>query len=268
MTRVLISLALTLFVVAGCSSSTEPNSGRYSQTHDSIPSRIPSADELIEPTPKTLPPSRQGNRTYTLFGKTYNIIPDARGYVAEGTASWYGEKFHGHLTSNGETYDMYAMSAAHKTLPLPTYVRVTNLANNKSVVVRVNDRGPFHGDRVIDLSYVAAYKLGMLATGTAPVRIEALHPEADNQALAVAPPLASDGNEQYYIQVVASSDSQRVEREATRLAQIYEVPATTRPKNGLHAVMLGPFAPAQTDQLLNQLRADGYSGVFRVPVSP
>ncbi|MBG23243.1 MAG: septal ring lytic transglycosylase RlpA [Idiomarinaceae bacterium] len=265
MTRVLISLALTLLVVVGCSSSPSPNSGRYSQTHDSIPSRLPSADELAEPIPKTLPPSRQGNRTYTLFGKTYNIMPDARGYTAEGTASWYGEKFHGHLTSNGETYDMYAMSAAHKTLPLPTYVRVTNLANNKSVVVRVNDRGPFHGDRMIDLSYVAAYKLGMLATGTARVRIEALHPEANNQALAVAPPLEA---EQYYIQVVASSDAQRVAQEANKLAQIYEVPATTRPKNGLHALMLGPFAATQTDQLINQLRADGYNGVFRVPVSP
>lgn len=267
MMRVIISLALTLVVLVGCSSSPSP-SGRYSQTHDSIPSRLPNADELREPIPKTLPPSRQGNRTYTLFGKTYNIMPDARGYVAEGTASWYGEKFHGHLTSNGETYDMYAMSAAHKTLPLPTYVRVTNLANNKSVVVRVNDRGPFHDKRIIDLSYVAAYKLGMLATGTANVRIEALHPEPENQALAVAPPLDPAQPEQYYIQVVASSDPQRVAQEANKLAQIYEVPATTRPKNGLHALMLGPFAATQTDQLIEQLRADGYNDVFRVPVSP
>lgn len=265
MIRVLISIAVTLVLLAGCSS--KPSS-RYSQAHDSIPSRLPHADELVEPTPKTLPPSRQGNRTYTLFGKTYQIIPDARGYVAEGTASWYGEKFHGHLTSNGETYDMYAMSAAHKTLPLPTYVRVTNLANDKSVVVRVNDRGPFHGDRMIDLSYVAAYKLGMLATGTARVRIEALHPDGPNQALAVAPPLEPDTDTQYYIQVVAGSDPQRLEQEANKLAQIYEVPATTRAKNGLHAVMLGPFAAAQTNQMLLQLRADGYSDVFRVPVSP
>jgi rare lipoprotein A len=267
MIRVFLSLAVPLFLLVACSSAPSPSS-RYSQTHDSIPARLPNADELVEPTPKTLPPSRQGNRTYTLFGKTYTIMPDARGYTAEGTASWYGEKFHGHLTSNGETYDMYAMSAAHKTLPLPTYVRVTNLANDKSVVVRVNDRGPFHGDRMIDLSYVAAYKLGMLATGTARVRIEALHPEASNQALAVVSPLEAEAQSQYYIQVVAGSDPQRLEQEASKLAQIYEVPATTRAKNGLHAVMLGPFAAAQTNQMLIQLRADGYNDVFRVPVSP
>ncbi|RUO59446.1 septal ring lytic transglycosylase RlpA family protein [Pseudidiomarina insulisalsae] len=267
MTRFFLSFILSALVLlmVGCSSA--PPS-RYSQTHDSIPSRLPHADELVEPTPKTEPPSRQGNRTYTLFGRTYSIIPDARGYIAEGTASWYGEKFHGHLTSNGETYDMYAMSAAHKTLPLPTYVRVTNLANAKSVVVRVNDRGPFHGDRIIDLSYVAAYKLGMLATGTARVKIEALHPDGPNQQLAVTAPLAAHDDGEYFIQVVAGSDAQRLDSEATKLAQIYEVPATTRPKNGLHAVMLGPFAAAQTEQLLIQLRADGYTDVFRVPVSP
>ncbi|MGQ4276238.1 septal ring lytic transglycosylase RlpA family protein [Pseudidiomarina sp. E22-M8] len=258
------AIVLTLLLI-GC--STAPKS-RYSQTHDSIPSRLPTAAELSEPTPKVEVPSRQGNRTYSLFGRTYSILPDARGFIDEGMASWYGEKFHGHLTSNGETYDMYAMSAAHKTLPLPTYVRVTNLANQRSVVVRVNDRGPFHDNRIIDLSYVAAYKLGMLATGTSRVRIEALHPEAQNQQLAVTTPLESDAVTQYFVQVVAGSDKTRLTQAAEKLAQTYQVPATTQAKNGLHAVMLGPFAAAQTDQLVNQLRADGYADVFRVPVRP
>lgn len=263
MQRVL-AIVLTLLLI-GC--STAPKS-RYSQTHDSIPTRLPTAAELAEPIPKTEVPSRQGNRTYSLFGRTYNILPDARGFVDEGMASWYGEKFHGHLTSNGETYDMYAMSAAHKTLPLPTYVRVTNLANERSVVVRVNDRGPFHDNRIIDLSYVAAYKLGMLATGTSRVRIEALHPEAQNQQLAVTTPLDPATQAEFYVQVIAGSDQDRLSQEAEKLAQIYQVPATTQAKNGLHAVMLGPFAEPQTDQLLNQLREDGYTDVFRVPVRP
>lgn len=260
------AIVVTLLVLTGCSSSAPPS--RYSQAHDSIPSRLPTADELIEPVPRTEPPSRQGNRTYSLFGRTYDILPNAQGYSEEGMASWYGEKFHGHLTSNGETYDMYAMSAAHKTLPLPTYVRVTNLANDRSVVVRVNDRGPFHGERVIDLSYVAAYKLGMLATGTARVRIDALHPQAGNQQLAVTTPLESAVGAQYYVQVVAGTNQQRLQQEAEKLGQIYQVPATTQAKNGLHAVMLGPFAAMQTDRLLNRLREDGYRDVFRVPVSP
>lgn len=264
----LASLLLFIVLLAGCSSSPTTPSGRYSQEHDSIPTRLPHANELVEPIPRSEPPSPQGNRTYTLFGKTYSIIPDARGHVEEGYASWYGEKFHGHLTSNGETYDMYAMSAAHKTLPLPTYVRVTNLANERSVVVRVNDRGPFHDNRVLDLSYVAAYKLGMLQNGTAKVRIEALHPEASNQQLAVTAPLAATEEAQFYIQVVAGTNTERLSREAEKLAQIYAVPATTQAKSGLHAVMLGPFAVMQTEQLMEQLRADGYNDVFRVPVTP
>lgn len=262
MLRVL-AIVLTLLLFA-CSSAPE---SRYSQTHDSIPARLPTADELVEPTPRSVAPSRQGNRTYSLFGRTYSILPDARGFSEEGMASWYGEKFHGHLTSNGETYDMYAMSAAHKTLPLPTYVRVTNLENQRSVVVRVNDRGPFHGDRIIDLSYVAAYKLDMLDSGTSRVKIEALHPEPQNQQLAVTTPMEPDASPQYYVQVFAGSDQQRLQREAKKLAETYQVSATTRAKNGLHAVMLGPFASAQTETLLQQLRADGYVDVFRVPVS-
>ncbi|UVJ43458.1 septal ring lytic transglycosylase RlpA family protein [Pseudomonas sp. LS1212] len=114
---------------------------------------------------------------YTVLGKTYFPIPDSRNYVASGTASWYGTKFHGQNTANGEVYDLYGMSAAHKTLPLPSYVRVTNLDNNKSVILRVNDRGPFYSDRIIDLSYAAAKKLGYAETGTARVKVEGIDPQ-------------------------------------------------------------------------------------------
>ncbi|WP_166360462.1 septal ring lytic transglycosylase RlpA family protein [Pseudomonas akapageensis] len=114
---------------------------------------------------------------YTVLGKTYFPMSDSKSYVASGTASWYGTKFHGQNTANGEVYDLYGMSAAHKTLPLPSYVRVTNLDNNKSVILRVNDRGPFYSDRIIDLSYAAAKKLGYAEIGTARVKVEGIDPQ-------------------------------------------------------------------------------------------
>ncbi|NOT87555.1 MAG: septal ring lytic transglycosylase RlpA family protein [Lysobacter sp.] len=143
---------------------------------DSAPDAIPDVDAIPEPEVKAEPRSRVGNRSYAVLGKRYQIRDSAEGYVEEGMASFYGKKFHGRLTSNQEVYDMYAFSAAHKSLPLPSYVRVTNLANGKSVIVRVNDRGPFHAGRVIDLSYAAATKLGFTKQGTARVEVRALTP--------------------------------------------------------------------------------------------
>lgn len=113
---------------------------------------------------------------YTVLGKTYFPLQESKTYVQSGTASWYGTKFHGQNTANGEVYDLYGMSAAHKTLPLPSYVRVTNLDNNRTVILRVNDRGPFYSDRIIDLSYAAAKKLGYAETGTARVKVEGIDP--------------------------------------------------------------------------------------------
>ena len=130
-------------------------------------SQIPNAVPRVEAR------SRGGNpSSYVVLGKRYHTLPDSRGFVERGIASWYGRKFHGRKTSNGEVYDMYTMSAAHKRLPIPTYLKVTNLENGRSVVVRVNDRGPFHGKRVIDLSYTAARKLGVVEAGVAKVYME------------------------------------------------------------------------------------------------
>jgi rare lipoprotein A len=133
-------------------------------------SRIPDATPTLHSGPYKANP-------YTVLGKTYFPLQESRTYVASGTASWYGTKFHGQNTANGEVYDLYGMSAAHKTLPLPSYVRVTNLDNNKTVVLRVNDRGPFYSDRIIDLSYAAAKKLGYAETGTARVKVEGIDPQ-------------------------------------------------------------------------------------------
>lgn len=122
------------------------------------------------------PYSRTGNNVYTVFGVTYFPLSSSVGYREKGIASWYGKKFHGRRTSSGETYDMYAMTAAHKTLPLPTYVEVTNLKNNRKVLVKVNDRGPFVDGRIIDLSYTAAQELDLIGPGTGPVLVEAITP--------------------------------------------------------------------------------------------
>jgi rare lipoprotein A len=141
---------------------------------DGAPDDLPDVDAIPEPEVRAEPRSRYANRTYSVLGKRYQVLDSAEGYVEQGLASYYGKKFHGRRTSNLEVYDMYAFSAAHKTLPLPSFVRVTNLANGKSVVVRVNDRGPFHAGRIIDLSYAAAVKLGVHRAGIANVEVRAL----------------------------------------------------------------------------------------------
>ena len=139
--------------------------------------------------------------TYEVFGKTYRVMENSLGYREIGIASWYGTKFHGNLTANGETYDMYGMSAAHKALPLPTFVKVTNLDNGKNVVLRVNDRGPFHDDRVVDLSWEAARQLGFDHQGTAPVVVEALD-------MLNYPGRTREGaSSSFYLQVGAFSDA-------------------------------------------------------------
>lgn len=144
---------------------------------DRVPGTIPDIACIAEPRVVALPRSKVGNRpVYSVLDREYRVLDDTRGFAEEGLASYYGEKFHGRRTSNLEVYDMYAFSAAHKTLPLPSFARVTNLDNGSSVVVRVNDRGPFHDGRVMDLSLAAAVKLGIYARGTGRVRVEALQP--------------------------------------------------------------------------------------------
>jgi rare lipoprotein A len=139
---------------------------------EDIPARLEAIPDAV---PRVEPLHRYANRPYVALGKTYVPLTSAGNYKERGTASWYGKKFHGQRTSIGEVYDMYAMTAAHPTLPIPSYARVTNLSNNKSVVVRVNDRGPFLHDRIIDLSYTAAFKLGIIADGSAEVEVESIN---------------------------------------------------------------------------------------------
>ena len=180
--RFTLTAVLAVMLIAG---------GCSQPIRDSGPSQPMSFSHLEDAVPKQEKRTRAGNPpTYVVLGKRYYVMKESTGYVARGTASWYGKKFHGRKTSNGEIYNMYAMTAAHKTLPIPSYLKVTNLDNGKSVVVRVNDRGPFHGDRIIDLSYAAASKLGYAQNGTGRVELRAIEPGQSNTVTTAATPAA------------------------------------------------------------------------------
>ncbi len=244
---------LLLLLPAACSRMPERDGG---------PARPPvDIASIPDAVPQHVPRSRYGNPdSYRVFGRTYHVLKDARGFRQRGIASWYGSKFHGRRTSSGEPYDMYAMTAAHKTLPLPTWVRVTNLENGRSVVVKVNDRGPFHEGRIIDLSYTAAAKLGILARGTAPVEIVALMPgeEAQKTSAQPAADLRPPGR---YLQVGAFASLPNARSLQRRLARRHELPVSIRKVGELHRVVVGPIGgDAELEALNRTLEAWGIRG--------
>jgi rare lipoprotein A len=237
-------------------STDNPNAGRYTMEHDAYPEAHevpPDVHRIPDAVPRAEPRSRGGNSpSYSVFGKTYRVLDDARGFRERGYASWYGKKFHGNKTANGEVYDMYRMTAAHKSLPLPSYARVTRLDNGRSVVVRVNDRGPFHAGRVIDLSYAAAARLDMLQQGSARVEVVALDP--------LQPTTPSES----WLQIAAYADpisavamKEELSRHGHGDAQILIEDADGEP---LHRVVLGPYRDAQqAETILARLQAIGYA---------
>lgn len=264
--------------------------GRYSILQDHAPSGDIKVDHLPDLVPKYEPKSRGGNKSpYSVWGKSYYVMNSAEGYTAEGTASWYGQKFHGHKTSNGETYDMYSFSAAHKSLPLPTYLKVTNLDNQRSVIVRVNDRGPFHGNRLIDLSYAAAARLGYHKKGLARVRIEAITPKPGERYEANRVPLAAEksntskvssvpaqapANDLLFTHLQLGAFSQQAS--ALRLKQRLFEQFDTRinidvihAEDGLYKVLVGPY---ENDAILEQwqqnLESAGYGKSVKVALAP
>jgi len=206
-------------------------------------------DAIPDPVPRIEPRSTRGNPvSYEVFGKRYHVLATAEGYRERGVASWYGPDFHSRPTSSGEPYDMYAMTAAHKTLPIPAYARVTNLSNGRSIIVRINDRGPFVANRIIDLSYTAAHKLDMWRAGTAFVEVEVITPGATADVTrAIASPSAPAAltGPVLYLQVGAFSVADNAAKLAERLrsAGIKAVgvagPAGTPP---LHRVRIGPIS--------------------------
>ncbi|MBM34507.1 MULTISPECIES: septal ring lytic transglycosylase RlpA family protein [unclassified Arsukibacterium] len=255
-----VTMMAGILTLAGCSSQpeyTSPNAGRYQQQQDSTPARLPTLLETTDPAPVAEPLSRGGNRPYQVFGQHYSPIADITVFQETGIASWYGSKFHGHLTSNGETYNMFAMTAAHKTLPLPSYVKVTNLDNGQSAIVRVNDRGPFHRDRIIDLSYSAASKIGMLKQGTARVQLELIKSPA-----MLAQDLAS-ANQPCYIQIFASTDNVKLNQLSAQVQQKLAVPTQIQAGDGIFRLLVGPSKDnRQARSWLAKLKADQYPGAY------
>ncbi|NQY88268.1 MAG: septal ring lytic transglycosylase RlpA family protein [Colwellia sp.] len=263
--KLLLLILLTL--LTACSS------GRYQHTNDSTPSRLPNQAELKDATPRAEAYSRGGNKNYQVRGINYQVLTGAQNFEEIGTASWYGRKFHGHLTSNGEIYDMYAMSAAHKNLPLPTYLTVTNLANNKSVIVRVNDRGPFHQKRIIDLSYSAAYKLDMLKTGTATVKISSItnfnKTEPRKQTIVVNRKKSVTNSQltlaltKNYIQVFATSKLDLAIKTASFLSTKHSQTVNYPEENNIYRIQIGPILDNTViNKLLRELKQGSYPNAY------
>jgi rare lipoprotein A len=271
----LVGLCLTT-LLAACA-STPP--GRYAQEHDSAPTSPLDIAYVKEPVPRLEPPSRYGNpSSYVVRGRRYHTLASSAGYRERGIASWYGTKFHGHRTSSGDTYDMYEMSAAHRTLPLPTYARVTNLRNGASVIVKINDRGPFHDNRLIDLSYAAATRLDIIAEGTGLVEVAAIEPvqyarqqrmlkaKASRPKLpraASAEAVAVHHNTAMYLQVGAFAKRSNAERLQDRLARM-ELPGRLHISEGqadrrrVYRVRIGPLQTVQSaDEVAQKLSLQG-----------
>jgi len=239
----LLAVILLLILITGC--STKPTSSRYDVQQDHAPDRLPLDTEVQDISAVFVTPSYWANKDYQIDGVTYRVLKDAKGYKSTGIASWYGNKFHGHATSNGETFNMYKLSAAHKTLPIPSFAKVTNLANQKSTIVRVNDRGPFHPDRILDLSYGAAYKLGVLKEGTANVIVEAIHIE----------PPANYVSKVCDIQLAATSNFEKAQHETSIQANQFSAPSFVQTQGKIHRMLLGPFSSlTQCEALLKKVR--------------
>lgn len=255
--RSLLIFSVLLLVACGKSSV-------ISSSRDSAPAKQVDISRIPNAVPKSEPKSRYGNpASYEVFGKRYYVMDSSKGFVQKGIASWYGTKFHGRRTSSGETYDMYAMTAAHKNLPLPTYVQVTNLKNGKQIIVKVNDRGPFHENRIIDLSYTAALKLDIVKQGTGLVEIKTVGP---GQSVAKSPKIgapvtsvsANNDSNGFYIQVGSFSDPVNANKLKHKLnafgKDLVNVTQVVVSGNTLYRVRIGPLTDIdQADLIVSNL---------------
>jgi rare lipoprotein A len=265
-------VTLPLIAILGACTSQAPRTSDI----DGYPDDPRDVAGVPDPVPKRESRSKYGNpSSYRVLGNTYYTLDSSGGFVERGMASFYGTKFHGRRTSSGETYDMYKMTAAHKTLPLPTYVEVTNLDNRRRVVVKVNDRGPFHANRVIDLSYAAATKLGIAERGTGRVEISAIDPDnptAHRQAgggEAARHAAETTGDANLYVQAGAFSLRTNAETLRQKLAEEHGREVVIRPRNDkglkLYRVYLGPLASTdEAETLTRALRLTGIKGAHPV----
>ncbi len=261
----IILLSIMSISLAGCVSGFRTSSTSPSPGKDSGPARPMDVSHIPDAVPRVEPITAAGNKSpYVVMGKTYRVMSDPSGYQERGIASWYGNKFHGRRTSNGEVYDMYGMTAAHKTLPIPSFVQVTNLKNKKTIIVRVNDRGPFHDGRIIDLTYAAAKKLDFQHIGTAQVEVKLIDPrtyssgESSNPSNSVtrsqssgeqsAPaPVNSAGYrlpENTYLQAGAFSSQASAENLQAKISSLTRYPVSiirSVSANVLYKVRVGPI---------------------------
>ncbi|MEO0436273.1 MAG: septal ring lytic transglycosylase RlpA family protein [Pseudomonadota bacterium] len=256
-------LAPTLFILLlnACTSS-EP---RVAWEGDGAPKLSLRAKDVVDAVPRADPILRAGNTSpYEVNGVSYAVLSSAERYEEQGIASWYGTKFHGNKTANGEIYDLYLATAAHRSLPIPSYVRVENLNNGRDIIVRVNDRGPFHADRLIDLSYAAAVKLGIVEAGTAPVRVTAISLAGiDDQR-------AKEQGAYRYIQLGAFANPVAAESLRDSVAEIVDFPVTVTPVDmsgqRLSRVRVGPVADgAQLYRLRDMLLSRGFNPGLAMP---
>ncbi|WP_274968025.1 septal ring lytic transglycosylase RlpA family protein [Succinimonas amylolytica] len=267
-TGILFLTALTLF---GCSSSHVPvtESGekaasgcfygtgagnRCPQPQETPPdlAGVPGAKVTREPF------SKRGNKDYTVFGQKFQVWRNLDSYTEEGMASWYGPGFHGQKTSNGEHYNMNGFTAAHKNLPLPCFLKVTNLANGKAVIVRVNDRGPFHGSRILDLSRGAAAKIGIIGPGTGKVRVEYINPgKIANQTSE-----AEMNGFKPYIQVFATGDPERAREISEKVTLATGKNSRVEKSGSTYRIKVGPLTEKEATDVLAKIRDLGYKNAY------
>ncbi|REC96024.1 septal ring lytic transglycosylase RlpA family protein [Kushneria indalinina] len=298
-----VLLLVIVALMGGCASGGGSAGGRYAMSRDAYPDRQVDVSQVPDAVPRVEPRSRSGNQSsYQVLGKRYHVLSSSEGYSQTGLASFYGQKFQGYDTANGEQYDMYAMSAAHRSLPLPTFARVTNLANDQSVIVRVNDRGPFHDDRLIDLSYAAASRLDMLGDGTARVRVTAIDPRQwqaqhnNNQQIAArsgriedspgasraqepvrqgagasaqqaaAPVIRSnDQGNAVYLQVAALGSDEHARALRDKLEARLSRPVRVTRHAAMHRVQVGPLDdPIMVESVRSELHDAGYDQLHQV----
>lgn len=272
MRLIFISAILLLISACGGREQSRPSAGKY-YSDDGPPLDHRDDHIIADAVPRIEPKSRSGNpKSYTVFGKRYHVLDESKGHVERGIASWYGKKFHGRKTSNGEIYDMYAMTAAHKNLPIPTYVEVENLKTGKIIIVRINDRGPFHQGRIIDLSYAAAQKLDIALNGTGTVEVRAIDPltwkvDGDQGMKTAQQPYRHD-DIQIYLQLGAFSKRKNAEAlilnpSLDAIANAFILEGHNSDLSPLYRVRIGPLSTVDLmDDMAERLINNGFDDFY------
>ena len=256
-----LPLALASLLMISCAGAPAP---RVEEPQDGPSMSDLKAADVADATPRAEPLARYGNHSpYEVFGRKYHVMKSSEGYRERGTASWYGSKFHGRRTSSGEPYDMHLATAAHKALPLPTYAEVTNLDNGRKVIVKINDRGPFKDDRLIDLSYGAALRLDMVAAGTARVEVKVIDVGAPPRSAAASSSSVTAG--QTWLQAGAYGSRDGATELAERLERADLRPISINDGSDLFRVWLGPYdSPAKVESIIQRAVELGFERPHRV----